>query len=107
MSDMRIEIEAKDTSIIILNVVGEFMGLSAINFQTTYQTYLDENVGCDIGLRMSDTTYIDSAGIGVLIVCDQIASNTGRSMFIMSPSLKVMKVIKSVKLDSRFKIINT
>ncbi len=107
MSDFKIEIEQQDSSIVILNIIGEFMGLSAINFQSTYQEYLDLNASCDIGLRMTDASYIDSAGIGVLIVCDQITSNLGRSMFIISPSPKVMQVIKSVKLDSRFKIINT
>lgn len=58
-----------------------------------------------VEIDLSDVDFIDSSGIGFILRIKNAAERKGGTFFIAAPSLKVMRILKKLLLNTVFPII--
>ena len=60
--------------------------------------------GNDVGIDLSAARYMDSSGVATLVEGLKSGKSSGASLFLISPSQAVLKVLQLARLDSLFEI---
>lgn len=56
-------------------------------------------------LRMTDLSYIDSAGLSQLVIAYRAVTRVGGDMRLLAPSIRARRLLNMTKLDSVFPIL--
>ncbi len=90
--DLQVEIRR---GAMIVRPAGEMDLAVADIFRSVLEKGLDQNPGIkDIVVNLSQVTYIDSSGLGVLLGRYKRVSRSGGRMFIVGPPPQVRKIIE-------------
>lgn len=60
----------------------------------------------DVAVDLSDVTFIDSAGVGVMVMLGRLAQERGGRVTLLRPVAAVRRVLVVLGLESRFDIVD-
>ncbi|MGB7250179.1 MAG: sugar transferase [Phormidesmis sp.] len=82
-----------------------FTVVEAVSFKRSYQEAFAQNPDLkEIILDFANTTFIDSSGIGVLVICHKFCEARGAKMRLMNLPSQVMMALSLTELDKIFHI---
>jgi stage II sporulation protein AA (anti-sigma F factor antagonist) len=88
------------SGVVVLAVSGSMtMGGELQRFEWQVERLIKENKN-RLVLEGSQLTYLDSAGIGVLVKCSGLAKAAGGRLHLAAPTERVMNTLKMVSLDT-------
>ena len=91
----------------LLNVEGVIkLGESAEFFSAALENVL-KNESTNVIIDFTKIDYIDSTGIGELVGYLGKFTSQNRTLILVNPSERILKLLKLAKLDAVFKIYNT
>src|SRR5258706_12988670 len=82
------------------------LGESAEFFSAAVENLM-KNESTNVIIDFTKIDYIDSTGIGELVGCLGKFTSQNRTLILVNPSERSLKLLKLAKLDSVFKIYNT
>ena len=89
---------------LILQPAGEITIDNAQQLKNRARDILDANSEKLLVLDLSEVTFIDSSGIGFLIVLKSRCEEKDRTLVLLSPSPQARKILALVQLDGFFHI---
>ncbi len=101
---MNIEVINKESTK-LFHLSGDFTITSLQDFQDSVFPALDEQL-TTIGINMEDVNFIDSSGIGKLVQVANLAKGKNIKFYLIDIQGRVLQLLKSVRLDSFFTIID-
>ena len=90
----------------VVAVAGEIDLFTAPEFKRRVQKGLDRD-GRRMVVDLSETTFIDSSSLGVLIGAHRRLASRERSLVVVAPSPVVRKTLRITGLDSLFRVVDT
>ena len=104
MGKLEIAVELTKKGTTLLRVTGEFENDSVISSKEELLGYV-ESAQKDIFIDFAAISYVDSAGIGVLLEMARAASDKGIQFGLLSVNDHVKKVLQITKVDKVLKIV--
>lgn len=59
----------------------------------------------NVEIHLNEVNFIDSSGVGFLLRIKNVVERKGGTFFVVSPSFKIMRVLKNLLLDTVFPVI--
>ncbi len=94
--------------VVYLSISGDLLGENTgIELVDRINEYVNNSESKKFILDMSETRYVNSQGLGVLITSYTRVKNNGGVFVLLKPSEPVKKLLTITKLDSVFQIFNS
>ena len=90
----------------ILKITGNITGQDAAKIHTRLQSLTKSHKG-PVAVDLSETTFIDSHGLGVLIYIWKRLEDSQRELVFLNPAPFVREMLASTKLDRVFKVASS
>lgn len=101
-SDLAVAAQARDPQTVVLTISGEVDAASSAAFRGGIKDALTGGYK-KVLLDLTGVSFIDSAGLRVLIDSQKLGENTGASVLIESASDVVNRLLEMTALTDRFK----
>lgn len=92
---------------LVLRVAGEITIDNAQDLKEQAKSILDDMDQPLLIMDMERITFIDSSGIGFLIVLKARCEDKGKSLVLLRPSQQAAKILRLVQLDALFRIADS
>ena len=100
---MKVDRRTLESGIEVITLGGSLtLGREAQNFEWSVEELI-KNQKSRIVLDMADVSFVDSAGIGILVGCHGKVSAAGGKLRLANVGARVMNVLKITKVDSIMK----
>jgi anti-sigma B factor antagonist len=104
--DFRIDDRRLDDGTPVVAVAGEVDLFTAPEFKRHVQMALDGD-GERLVVDLSETTFIDSSSLGVLIGAHRRLATKGQSLILVATDRTVVKTLRITGLDGLFRVVPT
>ena len=91
-----------DDNKLVIKVIGRFDFSSLQEFRSAYSNYGDKPIS--IMVDFSQTEYMDSAALGMLLVLKEFAEERGSRVTLYKPSEGIKSILDIARFDSLFNI---
>ncbi|MFW5775416.1 MAG: STAS domain-containing protein [Chitinivibrionales bacterium] len=98
---------AESTTYDVCNISGEMTINSLVKASQEFTRHLSENDTKDLVLDLSDVPYMDSAGIRLLVNLKKRLSSNNRSLYLLSPSQDVARVITETNIHTMVPVLKS
>ena len=88
----------------IVKVIGDLNMFNSQIFRTHAGQLLEKNE--NLAIDLANTNYIDSSGMGALVMMHKLAKANGIKLALVAPTDKVRATLELVKIDRLFKILD-
>jgi anti-anti-sigma factor len=95
----------EDEKTVIIRLEGELVMETLHDLRNETNLFLGDNEYENIDIDMSGVPFMDSSGIGFLIGMQKHATELGKKVRLLQPSLPISKLFAMLKLDEFFEII--
>ncbi len=85
-----------------MTVKGELDAVSAPVLRDAVRSVVAGSTANTVQLNLASVTFLDSAGIHCLLICRQLATDTGRHLALLDPSPQVVSVLDITGLLDTF-----
>lgn len=102
---LNVELMSAAADEIRLGLSGRLEAAGAQNFHLTCRRLLGDTARKNVVLDMGGLSYIDSCGIGALMVMHDRAQSEGSALVLANCSGDVIKVLKLLNLHKVFKLV--
>lgn len=96
----------KKDDIQILEITGDITGNNIGKISTKLDALRKENCPV-IAIDLSQTTFIDSHGLGVFVYCWRVLEQENRQLVFLSPQNFIKSMFTGTNLDKIFRIVDT
>jgi anti-sigma B factor antagonist len=105
---MRLEISTREREgIILLDLKGRLTaGPDVSTFRSAVETAITAAVGAKIILNLLQIDYIDSTGLGAIVMCSTSAKNAGGAAKLLNLNRQNVELLVLTKLDTIFEVFN-
>ena len=91
----------------VVRVTGELDAATAPVLRKAFVDLVEEQGSLDVVVDVSELSFIDSAGLGVLVAASRKLTNLGGELTLSAPTRAVAKVLQTTGVDSFFTITRT
>ena len=92
----------KGSSIVVINISGKFDFSTHKDFRETYIHHTQK--GLDFKVDLSETEYMDSSALGMLLMLREYAEENEGKVWIHEPQKDVHKILQIANFDRFFEI---
>lgn len=92
-----------ETNSLVLAVSGKFMFKLHDEFRDAYAGFTIH--GGDVRVNLAATTYMDSSGLGMLILLQEHAKKYQQKVWIESPCVEIRRVLHTSCFDQLFSVV--
>lgn len=103
-NDFRVEVDRPSPGIAVVAVIGDADLYSAPELRERLTAILEEEDVAHVVVDLSDTTFVDSMTLGVLIGAMKRSRANGGRLELVVPSLEIRRIFEITKLDPIFEL---
>ena len=90
----------------VLEITGELAGAKVGKIAAELER-LRKSAAHAIAVDLSQTTFIDSHGLGVFVYCWRLLENEGRDLVFINPQGFILNMFQNTNLDRMFKVVDS